>query len=387
MEVAKATALLRASRLASRRNDLVLMHSTAVESREIFTQVGEKEGMGEALIQCFLSGPRTTPEIERTQLAEIATFAEEAADNRSLAQALYYLGDLALVTGEVVEARSYYSQSLEIARRGGYKPSVALTLVKLAGISRALRDYESARSQYEESLEIYREMRDRWASMYALGNIGALAYEEGDVVRAEAVFEETLALAREFGALIIMAPMLGNLGALHCRRGNYALAQTMAEEALAISRNIGQQAVISMQLYLLGRIAQYQGDYRQAMKYFSESMAISAQEISTWGENSSGHEVAACLTGVASLRLAQGHVKRSALLLGAAHALRQRIARLIVMEAAVQNALAEAEQEETSAAARTRLGEEAWQVAWEEGQAMSIYQAIAYALEDEPAQG
>ena len=83
------------------------------------------------------------------------------------------------------------------------------------------------------------------------------------------------------------------------------------------------------------------------------------------------------LAGLAGSCGSTGDAGRAARLFGAAHALRESVGIPL-------RPIARPEYERDVAAVRTRLDEASWQAAWAEGQAMTLEQAIAYALEGAP---
>jgi hypothetical protein len=109
------------------------------------------------------------------------------------------------------------------------------------------------------------------------------------------------------------------------------------------------------------------------MALYGEALALGHATIGAQ------NQIAVCLEGMAAVACAGAHAARSARLLGAATALRP--AELLILP------VTSATREGTIAAARAVLGTTAFEVAWAEGQAMTLEQAIAYAQEAEPAAG
>jgi DNA-binding NarL/FixJ family response regulator len=91
-------------------------------------------------------------------------------------------------------------------------------------------------------------------------------------------------------------------------------------------------------------------------------------------------DVAHCLEGLASTYGAEGKIVRAARLWGAEDALLEKLEDAVY--AYVPN---RALHRSKVAAARSQLDEAAWTAAWTEGKAMSLDQAVEYALEREPA--
>jgi tetratricopeptide (TPR) repeat protein len=150
-------------------------------------------------------------------------------------------------------------------------------------------------------------------------------------------------------------------------RGDYGTARALTEEGLAIERELGVHRGVAS-LNSLARIARSQGDHREARSLFGESLAICQ-------EQGRKLDLAECLEEMAWLASEQRQGERAARLFGTAEALRE------AMGAALAP-VDRAEHDRSVVAARTGLGEEAFAAAWAEGRALSLEDAIKYALED-----
>ena len=119
----------------------------------------------------------------------------------------------------------------------------------------------------------------------------------------------------------------------------------------------------------LGSVAYYQGDYASARGYHEESLTIRREIGDRQG-------IAKSLEAFAGLAADQENPERAARLWGAAEALREEIGSPLAPNDR------EAYEREV-AQARQVLGEAAFAAAWEEGRAMTMEQAVEYALGEE----
>jgi hypothetical protein len=103
--------------------------------------------------------------------------------------------------------------------------------------------------------------------------------------------------------------------------------------------------------------------------------ALIAESLAIFWELGHRFGIAQNLEGLAAVAVAQGQPERAARLIGAAEALRE------VIGAPLPPA-DRAEHDRSVAAGRTARGEEAFAAAWAEGRAMTLVQAIRYAMED-----
>jgi hypothetical protein len=146
----------------------------------------------------------------------------------------------------------------------------------------------------------------------------------------------------------------------------------MQDESLAIRRQLGDKAGIAISLSDLGLVAYSQGDYVAVRSLYEESLAIRREIGETWG-------IARSLVGLGGLAAATGRThtqaERGARLLGAVEALLGAVSIMLEPDDRM-------EYEQGVAYARAKLSKEAFEKAWTEGRAMSMEQAIEYALED-----
>jgi predicted ATPase/class 3 adenylate cyclase len=377
----RARALLRAARLAGRRSDYGASKAMSEESLALFTEAGDKSGMAEALIHLGLSEPGSTLDTRRARMKEALRLAREAHDDFAAGYALYQLGDQSLIENDPVAAHSSYVESLDLARKGGRKPLAALALTRLGNMARARGEFDAAEAFYDESLGLYREIGDRWGSTYAIGNMGALAFMQGDIERARSLLEECLALSREFHYASWTAAILCSLAALHMSLGDHAAARPLLEESISLESGLGEGPSLALPLNMLGWVTQHEGDIGRAAASFRESLELAAPAIEQ-NKVLAIYGVAMALAGLSGIQLELGKVERAAKLLGAAGSLHEALGPSNNMEFTIEEHIYTREYERIVAEGRAQLGENTWATIWEEGRAMSMDEAIKYALEE-----
>jgi non-specific serine/threonine protein kinase len=199
-----------------------------------------------------------------------------------------------------------------------------------------------------------------------LNNLGYLAQVQDDDTAARAFYEEGLAIQKDLGGRHgIAAMMLRNLGTL---QEDHTKTRALFEESLSIWRELGLKYQVAYSLCLLGELFNEQGDYTAARAFFEEGLAIQ-KEMGDRGN------ITVSMEGFAVLAAAQGHPERALRLAGAAAALHE----------AIHNPLPPTHQarlDRNLEPARQALSEEAQRAAFEEGRAMTMEQAVEYALKD-----
>ena len=201
--------------------------------------------------------------------------------------------------------------------------------------------------------------------------LGNVARDAGDDPAAARRYAEAEALARPTGDGWVLGHILWNRADLARRAGDPRLARRLLEEALALQRAHREPRGIGQTLARLGRVALAEGDAAAARRGLTQGLAVLRDAGYVWG-------LPPRLRDLAQVAEAQGHPARAARLWGAAAAQHQALLGR-PLPAHEGPTLAQAAE-----SLRARLGAAAFDAAWAEGQAMTLEQAVAYALEDAP---
>jgi predicted ATPase/DNA-binding CsgD family transcriptional regulator len=251
-------------------------------------------------------------------------------------------------------------EAVALQHKLGEAGSLARSLYLLAMFAWIIGDFTMARLYTEKGLAKARDADEQVTLAYLLDLSGQIALDQGEDNRARTLLEEGLMLHRAAG------DTLGSLNALFFLEralsalGEVAQARTHAEAHLAISKAIGFRSGIIGTLTFLGRLALEEGNAATASRLFAESLAL-LREVN---ENMP-LTVATNLQGIGVTLAKQGRLLEAIRLWGTAAAL---CALLPEERAFVARA---------SALARAKLGEETFNRAWAEGQAMTLEQTLA----------
>jgi predicted ATPase/class 3 adenylate cyclase len=220
--------------------------------------------------------------------------------------------------------------------------------------------------------------RDRVASVRAAGNKLNLApdlvglsiayffqanYEEARRTLEEAVALHELPLG--YAGPVRAWSLLGDIARIE---GDYAGAEPLYEKSLALARAVDARNEVPTILHSLGYVALARGDIAQARELFDGSLSLHQEPRDKGG-------IAEALAGFAALARANGRPERSVRLYGAVAAL--QAANKISMWPSER-----VEFERNTSALRAQLDEATWAKAWAEGSAMSMEQAVEYALQE-----
>jgi predicted ATPase len=291
--------------------------------------------------------------------------AAAPSQTRLRSQALQTLARIIVTTPESPEL---LEEALAIERALGDKVGIARTLALLGRGRLLLQDYERARPNVAEALALANETGDKRARASALREQAMLEQTDGRNPEAERLLAEALELERQIGDPHEITRALGLLGNLARLRGDYARAEQLFEEAEAITRRIGDRPLLAWAQYSLGNLVRIRGDLARARALLRDSLVTSA-------EIGDRYFAAGALQFLGVLEVHAGQFDRGTRLMGAADNVPTLRGMLDADELIDWDA--------GLAAARTALSPPAFKAAWAEGQAMTLEQAIAFALRED----
>jgi predicted ATPase/DNA-binding SARP family transcriptional activator/Tfp pilus assembly protein PilF len=292
------------------------------------------------------------------------TLRRELGDRKGMAPLLGNLGTLASTQGDFDQARELEEAGLALKRELGDRQGVAVSLNNLAINLYFRGEYLQARQLQEESLALRREFGDRRKIAAALLNLGGTAYALEDFARAHTLHAEALTLFQEAGDKRGIVSALNNLGVVLAAQGQRDEGTARLEQGLALARELGDKRWTAILLGRLGEIILAKEETARARELFAQSMRLAH-------ECADRTSIVLALDGLAKVSVRQNQVERAARLFGAVDA--QRGAMGVV--------LAPPERVERARYLERVQATTIFATAWAEGKAMSLEQAIQYALE------
>jgi non-specific serine/threonine protein kinase len=289
-------------------------------------------------------------------------------DKRGIAHALGSLGTIAWEQGNYAESHQHHQESLRLKRELGDKSGIAATLSSLAVNAFEQGDYELARTHFSEALGINRELGDSNGVAANLGNLGVILQHQNDYVTARQHYEESLSIHRGLGNKRFIAISLHRLGSLAHMQQDYEASRALPPESLAIRQELGDATNSAWSHYHLGRAARCLKDFDVAQAHHRESLAHFQKLGVKQG-------ILFNLRGMAALEVALGNYERALRIGAVSEHFRESVGFVFP-----PNEQAEFEQDLTET--RAALGEEAFSKVWQEQQALTIEQAIEYALSE-----
>lgn len=343
------------------------------------------------------------------------------------ARAFRAAGALCQFEGDLARAELCLHKSYELFRLDGNRAGRGGALCCLGHLMHDLGDGAREQQYFEEALCIYREVDEPYGLGHALMALGELAIYQGDAERGEKLLAESLAINRkannpkgmadvfhvqgeaaygrrdyaaatkaceqslslwkQIGARDLAARMLAILGDIAYRQSEYGRARALLEESVALYRDLAHDDDLAFILVLLGYALQEMGDGATARASFCESLRV-FQKVG----NDDG--LLAGLEGCATVAASQGQARRAIQLYSAVQHLREvkGIPRqddravfpvIDILNRPLGIPVEYPRRDNSLALARTQVGEDAFMQFCVAGQAMTLEQAVAYALSDE----
>lgn len=325
VEVAlRAKALLIAADLAEEQGDFHRTERHAQASLALYRELGDDAGSAQALlVLAWVAGTRGDGATARKLKEEAAALLEKTGDKTQLAHVLFLLADELCAQGEYARGLDLFEESLVLSREVRDKAGIAESLMQSAWyIYNSKGNTATARAQLDEALHLVKEVGDKFNLATHCWVSALVALGEKDLVRAHILAEESVERYREKEMPWYLAWTLIVLAQVEAQQGHTAAARGHFEESLELARAINDQWLIP------------------------------------WG-----------LEGLASVIATQGEAVWAAHLWGAAEALRENGS--FPMPPVEQSSY-----EQAVAAARSKLGEEAFAAAWSQGRATPLEQVI-----------
>jgi predicted ATPase/Tfp pilus assembly protein PilF len=366
---AQAKVLQGAGVLALEMSDWMHAERLLEQSLALYGELEDRAGCADVLVDLgWLAYWQGDEERARRQFEKGLALAQESKETWKIARALQGLARCDYKQGDDVRAGELLEQSLAFYRELGDGAGYAEGLTDLGWLAYKQGDEERARLLHEESLPLYRALGDRTGIAITLYGLGLRHLDQGEYEQAQALLEESLALYRGVDDRMRIGWVLNVLGILARVQGRYAQAQTLFEQSLALAQQQNDRAATASALAYLGSVAVIQGDVPRARDLFQESLVHFREQGDKEG-------MALCLTGLGRVASRADQPVLGARLCAAAETLRNvsgAMSRRLPIE--------RTDYDQTVALISTQLDAATFEAAWTEGRAMSLEQAIAYAL-------
>jgi non-specific serine/threonine protein kinase len=271
--------------------------------------------------------------------------------------------------GYLAEGRQWVERALA-ADHGASSGLRAKALLYLGILTYLQNDLDTATRAFEESASLARVVGDDGVAAFSLGVHSLLTLETGDAARGAALAAESLDVAMRSGVPWYRSPALEGLSYQALQEGDFSRACQLTEEALVLVRDLGDAWFTGMHTMDLALFRLLEGHYTPAETLCADAFALFQQLADRFGTSY-------CFGVSAGTHAAQGRRVRAARLWGAMLGLLDSMATplQVSMRVMIGDRYIDPVQQ--------ALGADAFEQALSEGRAMSLKQAIQYAVADD----
>jgi predicted ATPase/DNA-binding XRE family transcriptional regulator len=341
------------------------------QSLVLYRELGDTRGAAAALYTlAFAARNMGNDDHAVALLIESQPLFRSTDDTGGLAWSYWLLGQIRIDKGENEQAAALLEEGEHLFRGLGEKWGLACMLEVLALVTLTLGDYTRGETYASEAVEISREIGDKSGYGFRLHILADALIRQSKFEQSTAHLNESLTLARELDDKECVGWALHGLAKVAREQRDDARATALFEESLSVFRAMGHRWGIPWNLLHLGLTAQHRSDDTRAAPMLKEALSLFHKSGLTGG-------FSLCLAGLAGVavnRQNAASAQRAACLLAASAVLLESSGR--VLEPFERTYL-----DRITAAARAQLGEAAFASAWDAGRAMTVEQAITYALD------
>jgi predicted ATPase/class 3 adenylate cyclase len=304
--------------------------------------------------------------LARAEALPPAAGAPASAHSRALAMGGVGVALLAFSQGDMAASMQAATQALAPAEASGEKLILSLAEVQRAIIGSFAHDVAATRAAAEHGLALARELNEPTMMQMHLVMLAWAMGESGDQAAQQALTAEAARMRTRWVSPLMYGPRIF-LGLDARWRGDLAAAREHFQEEVRLAHILGLRYGETIGHSELAHIDRMAGDLPAALAGYSRTLVV-------WKDLGKRPAVANQLECFAFIARAQGQPERAARLLGAAETLRE-VAGAPMLE------YERGEYEREIASLRAALDQPRLDEAWAAGQALTLDQAVAYALD------
>jgi len=296
----------------------------------------------------------------------------ERTDNKNRSfprgMALHGAGWLAWADGDYQLAFRLAEEGLSIVREAGNKREWGYVAALLGVVRIGQGNSRAARPLLKESGTLFKDLGDLWGEATTLYLLGMADYFSGDRAAARVHYEGGLKIYRELGDAFGLTLLVSALEAAGLPQEDEETARSLYDQSLPLLRASQDKGKLGMILINVGAAWLHNyGDSQQAKMLYKQGLNLwqDMQRI----ENGLG--IVKGLTGMAEVAAAQGRARRAGQLFGAADLLLP------------STSMFRDDLNKHLAVAHEQLDAATFKSGWTTGQAMTLQQAVTYALRDD----
>jgi predicted ATPase/transcriptional regulator with XRE-family HTH domain len=166
------------------------------------------------------------------------------------------------------EAKPFIQQAHAVARRHDNPQTLANALMVFGLVLSSEEDFAVARSTLEESISLFQEGQDKWGYAVALMTLGFAVSRRDDQATALELMEQALIAFRELGDQYFQSVCLYETGNLRAKQGDWKDGLAELRESLKLASELGSKYEIASGLFHLADTEQHLGQTARAVRLY-----------------------------------------------------------------------------------------------------------------------
>jgi predicted ATPase len=291
------------------------------------------------------------------------------AQDRTQEQVLTLIsnGALAMWQGDLKIALSTIDEAVVLARWLELPYHLAIAALFKGTTLVNMGEDKAAQPLLEEAEALFEELNMPWYVATTKVHLGNAALGMGNTSVAITYLKSAEILSWEINEKWLISFVMNNFGEVSRVKGEYDKAQSYYEQSEALLREMGDKGELARLVHNLGSVAQHKGNLEQAREQYYESLSMFSKLGNQRG-------IAECLASLAGLWAEEGDLEASVRLIGAASALLNQTGGSWWPADRV-------EYERNINIIKGGLEEKVFEMAWNEGQEMTLEEVIGLAGE------
>jgi predicted ATPase/DNA-binding XRE family transcriptional regulator len=284
--------------------------------------------------------------------------ARVLGSKRDLANALFYLSEIASNLGLNQEARAALDECISLCSQENYTSQLSVSLTDLGVLLNKEGNFKEAQSTLEEALAISTRTNDLWGIGHALLSLGSINRFERNYDASIDYFVRSLAVTLKIGDRRADGITYSNLALLYFIKEDYEKSGECAEKSFAVFQAMGNEYQTPYPLRMMGYSAIHAGNLVRARVLVRESLIGNYTIVDILGQ-------LACLVGMAYCDQAEQDHKSAVRLCALAETQREQQGFNFLEPDAIVS-------EDIRKQCKKKLGKAAYESAYQEGQALKL---------------
>ena len=306
-------------------------------------------------------------QLEHDNLRAALTWALETDQGEIALRLVSALWRFWQMHGDLTAGRRWAEQALALPSAGGRTRIRAKALIAAGSLAYWQLDPRATLAAWEEALSIFQELGDPAGVAEGTYNMAFVVSLEGDVPKAADMFRASRAMFEDLGDRRGVADSLFGLSIMSRLQGDLTTARATAEEGLRLHQELGDYFGMHGSMHVVGRAAAEMGDLDTARRILLQTLNMEEQAGDRTG-------MALSLDNLVDQELRRGNAIRAMRLAGASEAIKEGVGGQAPPELV--------DIPDPWPRAVPLLSEDEIRAAWDEGRAMTLAEATAYAREE-----